>query len=136
VETQKKVADRYFEDGSIESAIPPLKILLHIMAYGNFEGKEISNPELRKYFERDYIINSSWYKERLTLKQQKDIDFHKKQIAYLEDFISNSTNASLVSELNILDRLKNVKENYEEINSASYLESLIGTIGADPLYRN
>ncbi|WP_291801038.1 hypothetical protein, partial [Lutibacter sp.] len=42
VETQKKVADRYFEDGSIESAIPPLKILLHIMAYGNFEGKEIS----------------------------------------------------------------------------------------------
>jgi len=135
VEAQEKVALSYFEDGSVESAIPPLKILLHIMAYGNFEGKEISNPELRKYFERDYIINSDWYKERLLLKQQKDALFYKKQIAYLEDFISNTINASLVSELNILDRLKNVKKTYKEINSDNYLESLIGTIGADPLYR-
>ena len=135
VETQKKVALRYFEDGSIDAAIPPLKILLHVMAYGNFEGKDISDLELRKYFERDYVINSDWYKKRLLLKQQKDAIFYKKQIAYLEDFISNSNNSSIVTEMNILDRLKNVKKMYKEINSTNYLESLIGTIGADPLHR-
>ena len=62
VETQQKVALNYFEDGSIEAAIPPLKILLNIMAYGEYEGKDISNPELRKYFDRDYVLNSDWYK--------------------------------------------------------------------------
>ena len=38
VETQKRVAQLYFEDGSVESACPPLRALLHIMAHDSFEG--------------------------------------------------------------------------------------------------
>jgi hypothetical protein len=135
MEAQEKVALRYFEDGSIDSAIPPLKILLHIMAYGTYEGKEISDTKLRAYFERDYIINSDWYKERLKLKQQKDIAFYQKQIAYIESFIANENNADLVSELNLQDKLAFVKNKFTEANSKEYLESLVGTIGADPLYK-
>lgn len=135
VEAQQKVALRYFEDGSIEAAIPPLKILLHIMAYGNFEGKEISDPSLRAYFERDYILKSDWYKERLLLKQQKDIQFYNKQISYLETFISNSNNKVLVAELDLLKKLESVKNSLKETNSKSYLEHIEGTIGADPLYK-
>ncbi len=135
VEAQQKVALRYFEDGSIESAIPPLKILLHIMAYGTYEGKEISHPELRKYFERDYIINSYWYKERLKLKQAKDMRFYESQIAYLEAFIANPNNEDLVSEMKIKNQLKSVKQLYAEAKSEDYLNSLVGTIGADPLFK-
>ncbi|NMH87057.1 hypothetical protein [Flavivirga algicola] len=135
VEAQQKVAISYFEDGSIESAIPPLKILLHMMAYGNYEGKDISDPELRKYFNRDYVLNSDWYKERLVLKQQKDIRFYDSQITYLEAFISNPNNNVLVAEMKIKDRLESVKQLYNRVKSDSYLNSLIGTIGADPLYR-
>ena len=29
------------------------------------EGKDISDPELRNLFNRDYVINSEWQKERL-----------------------------------------------------------------------
>jgi len=135
MEAQEKVALRYFEDGSIASAIPPLKILLHIMAYGNYEGKEMSDPELRAYFERDYVINSDWYKERLKLKQQKDLVFYASQIEYIERFISNEDNELLVAEMDINNRLLNVKNMYQEANSDQYLDSLVGTIGADPLYR-
>ncbi|MDO5987331.1 hypothetical protein Q4Q39_07975 [Flavivirga amylovorans] len=135
VETQQKVAMNYFEDGSVDAAIPPLKILLHIMAYGTYEGKQISDPELRKFFDRDYVLNSSWYKERLVLKQQKDIRFYDSQIAYLENFIANPDNSVLVSEMNIKGRLKSVKQSYNNVKSDSYLDSLIGTIGADPLFR-
>ena len=39
------------------------------MAYGNFEGKDISDPELRKMFDRDEVVKSDWYKARLKLKQ-------------------------------------------------------------------
>ena len=40
IETQRTVALNYFKDGSIDVACPPLKALLHIMAYGEFEGKD------------------------------------------------------------------------------------------------
>ena len=135
VEAQEKVALRYFEDGSIESAIPPLKILLHMMAYNSYEGKDLSDPELRSYFERDYIINSDWYKERLKLKQQKDINFYTKQINYLESFISNPANLLLVEELDINNRLQKVRNLFKEASSKEYLASLVGTIGTDPLFR-
>ena len=135
VEAQQKVALSYFEDRSIEAAIPPLKIILHMMAYGNYEGKEMSDPDLRSLFERDYVINSDWYKERLKLKQQKDINFYKNQISYLEGFISNAENELLVIEMDLNTRLQNVKKLYKEACSTQYLNSLIGTIGADPLCR-
>ncbi len=135
IEAQQKVALNYFEDGSVTSAIPPLKILLHIMAYGEYEGKNISDPELRKYFDRAYVLNSDWYKERLKLKQQKDIQFYKSQMDYLESFIAEPNNSLLVTEMNINDKLDAVKELFETAKTETYLNSLVGTIGADPLYK-
>ncbi|MGC6431086.1 MAG: hypothetical protein ACON5F_08595 [Jejuia sp.] len=134
-EAQQKVALNYFADGSVEAAIPPLKILLHIMAYGEYEGKDISDPELRKFFDRDYVLNSDWYAERLKLKQQKDISFYKSQISYLEAFMTNPTNIHLIEEMDIESRLANVKAAYKEVQSNTYVDSLIGTIGADPLFK-
>ena len=95
----------------------------------------MSDPELRRYFERDYVINSDWYKERLQLKQQKDINFYSNQISYLERFISNVENNLLVAEMDLDTRLQNVKNMLATASSPDYIDSLVGTIGADPLYR-
>ena len=135
VEAQQKVALNYFEDGSIEAAIPPLKILLNIMAYGNYEGKDISHPELRKYFDRDYVLNSDWYKERLVLKQKKDIAYYGSQIEYLESFMKNPNNDILVDDMQINARLNATKELYDAVKSKDYLTKLVGTIGVDPLFK-
>jgi len=135
VEAQQKVALAYFEDGSVDAAIPPLKILLHIMAYGQYEGKEISDPELRNYFDRDYVINSEWYKERLKLKQENDKAFFTKQIAYLNKFKNNPENTDLVVEMDINGRIEKAKKQLEEVSSKAYLTKLTGTIGLDPLFR-
>jgi phosphoenolpyruvate carboxykinase (diphosphate) len=135
VEAQQKVAVCYFEDGSIESAIPPLKVLLHIMAYGHYEGKDISSAELRKFFDRDEVINSSWYKERLKLKQKKALSILGKQIKYLQNFLSNVDNAALVKEMNLTERMQKAKERNDYLMSDKYLNDLVGTIGADPLMR-
>jgi len=134
-EAQERVALSYFKDGSVEAAIPPLKVLLHIMAYGEYEGKQINDPELRRLFERDYVINSEWYKERLILKQERDIKFAKNQINYLENFIQTSENHELIEEMNINDRLSRAKSKLEYVKSDAYLKDLVGTIGADPLFR-
>ncbi len=135
VEAHKKVALNYFKDNSVESAIPPLKILLNIMAYGNYEGKDISDPKLRKYFERDYVINSDWYKERLKLKQQKDIHFHSHQVEYLKNFMDNRDNSSLVKEMNLEEQLSKANALLNHAESDGYLDELVGTIGADPLFK-
>lgn len=134
-EVQEKVAKAYFEDGSIESAIPPLKILLHIMAFGEFEGKDISDPELRKQFDRALVIKSDWYQERLKLKQQKDVNFLKSSIQYLKDFKEQPTNASLLEKLQIEEKIEQTEQKLKKVQSAAYLKSLIGTIGADPLFK-
>ncbi|MCT4589220.1 MAG: hypothetical protein N4A71_15465 [Carboxylicivirga sp.] len=135
VEAQQKVGLRYFEEGSVEGAIPPLKILLHIMAYGHYEGKEISDPELRKYFDRDYVVNSDWYKERLALKQEKEVTFRKEQIAYLENFAGQAENGEIKTDLDIDVRLTKAKELLSYASSEAYLKDLEGTIGADVIYR-
>jgi hypothetical protein len=136
VEAQEKVAINYFKDNSVSAAIPPLQILLNIMAYGQYEGKEISDPELRKQFDRDLVINSSWYHARLKNKQQIDINFLEKQIAYLESFMANKINAEWNEELNLEERFWKAKKELEHVKSEEYLKNLVGTIGADPLFKN
>lgn len=136
VEAMQRAAKPYFEDGSVEAAIPPLKVLLHIMAYGNYKGKDISDPELRKTFEREEVLKSDWYKARLKLKQEKDVAFYKKQIAYLEDFVVNEDNTLLVNEMNISGRLEKAKEMLKHVESKQYIKELTGTIGADPLFKD
>ncbi|AHW60991.1 hypothetical protein FH5T_18800 [Draconibacterium orientale] len=132
-EAMQRAALPFFEDGSVESAIPPLKVLLHVMAYGHFEGKDISDPELRKLFEREEVLKSDWYKARLKLKQERDMAFLVEQIAYLQEFKNNENNAVLVAEMDIDGRIAKAKEHLKYVESNQYLKDLVGTIGADPL---
>ncbi len=44
-EAQRKVALLYMEDGGYEAACPPLRAVLSVMAYGNYEGKSITDPK-------------------------------------------------------------------------------------------
>lgn len=135
VEAQQKVALQYFAEGSDKAAIPPLQVLLHIMAYGHYQGKTIDDPSLRKMFEYDNVVNSDWYKERLKRKQQKDIEFCKFQIAYTESFKNESTNAVLNEVMQINDKLTKLNERLKYLQSDSYITDLTGTIGLDPLFK-
>ena len=44
-EAQQRVAESYFDDGTIDDACPPLQALLHIMAYGHYEGNDAHHPD-------------------------------------------------------------------------------------------
>ena len=134
IESQKTVSHVYFEDGSVEGAIPPLKALLHIMAYESYEGKDIHDPEIRNLFDRDYVLESDWYKDRLERKQKHDIAHNKKIISYLERFMSRKENKDIIEKLYIEKRLKKSKELLKDVSSDKYISFLKGTIGLDPVY--
>ncbi len=135
VEAQQRVALGYFEDGSVQAAVPPLKALLHIMAYGTFEGKTIADPEIRGLFDRDAVISSNWYRERLLLKQKYEIRFLEKSLENLRKFAAEPINTDYSKALGIAQRIKETETALMFAESTAYTDFLHGTIGKDPLYK-
>ena len=134
VETQKRVAQLYFDDGSIEMACPPLKALLHIMVHGDHEGRDLNHGEFRALFTRENLLASDWYQERLRAKQELDVRLWRRHIEYLEHFMDRAGYADEARRLGIPDRLKTARLNLEDVQSEGYLKKLVGTLGAQPLH--
>ena len=133
VETQQKVAQRYIDDGSIEDACPPLRALLYIMAEGHFQGHSAHDPEVRQLFTREYLLDSDWYRERLLVKQQREVALWERHVQSLEDFIARPHYTEVTERMKLDKRLECARSKLEHVKSQAYLASLSGTIGADPL---
>jgi hypothetical protein len=105
------------------------------MAYGNYEGKTIEDPELRNMFTREYILTCEWYEERLINKQLNDIALWQHHIAYLEEFLRKPNYINEAEELGIKDTLDKAKSTLKYLKSTSYLKTLKGTIGLDNIFK-
>ena len=133
VTTHKNVGQLYFDDASVEWACPPLKALLHIMVHGEFEGKDLANPELRALFTKESMLASSWYQERLVAKQKHSVALWRKHARYLEKFLARPTHLDEAKRLGIQERLSMAMGKQQYFESAKYLEDLKGTLGLTPL---
>ena len=134
VEAQTRVAQSYFEDGSIDECCPPLQALLRIMAAdpADLAHSKIP-PSVRALFTRERLLESSWYHDRLTTKQVRDIALWERHVAYLENFLARASHRDVASRMGIADRLHSAKTQLVDVSSADYIDRLRGTIGADPL---
>jgi hypothetical protein len=135
-EAQKRVAEIYYEDGSIESAIPPLRAVLEIMAKGNWEGKTSHSQEFRDLFTRDSMLASDWYRQRLVAKHQVDVRLARTKVQALEAYCADPMHSAAVDRLNLRKRLEFAKQELMRCESPKYLESLFGTLGVDPVLAN
>jgi len=137
VASQRQVAQGYLDDGSVEDACPPLKALLHIMASGEFEGKDLRHPEIRTLFNRESLLASDWYRERLDIKQQRDIAQAERQVAYLMTFLEGDARTRCdpdqIAPCQAL--LAQAKAELARVSSAAYRDSLWGGLGADWVHR-
>ena len=131
--TQKRVAKMYFDDGSIAQACPPLKALLHIMSKDEWNGGGLENPEFRKLFTRESLLASDWYAARLAAKQKVDRRLWRRHVDYLDKFLKRSSHAEEAERLGIPDRLVSARKTLQQVESPAYVESLRGTIGAEPV---
>jgi hypothetical protein len=133
VTTQKRVAEMYFEDGSIAQACPPLRALLQVMRDGHCEGKNLAHPELRQLFTRQTLLGSDWYAARLAAKQQIDRHLWRRHVDYLDRFLKKSSYADEAARLGIAGRLAQARKTADEVASPAYLDRLRGTLGAEPI---
>ncbi|QDT10357.1 hypothetical protein [Planctomycetes bacterium K23_9] len=130
-EAQQRVAKTYFDDGGYELACPPLQAILNIMATGEHNGKTIDAPEVRALFTRESLIESDWYKRRLSEKKFRDIDhwkaFEDRITAQIESSSSGADKTALQESLQFAQQMRANAE------SPNYEQELVGTLGADPM---
>ena len=134
VESQRRVALNYFEDGSVEAACPPLRALLEIMAHGSYYGMGVDHPEVRGMFAREALLASDWYAERLRTKQQRDIALWLRHVRALEQFGAAEQEFAPQDAIDFENRLALARAQLARVSAAAYLEELTGTIGADPFH--
>ena len=135
VEAQQRVAEAYFADGTIEDVCPPLRALLHIMAHGQFEGTDASDPAIRSLFTREALLASDWDQERLAVKQQRDIALWERHVRSLTEFLSRAGYRDEAVRLGIAGRLGHARAELERVSAHDFPATLAGTIGADPIHR-
>jgi hypothetical protein len=131
VETQTRVAESYFADGSVEAACPPLKALLNLMVHGSHEGMSREDPNFVKLFSREATLASDWYQSRLATKQQRETALWQRHLLALEGY--RGTLAS--RDFDFESRRRVARERLSHVASSAYLGELAGTIGADPFHR-
>ena len=134
VETHRRVAQSYFDDGTVELAIPPLRALLEIMAFGaTSEGHRLDSTEVRSLFERDNVLRSDWYSARLDSKSQLARDRAQAVVDRLESFAAQPENAEASERLDVQSRLAAARVELDRFSSDDYRAALVGTLGRQPL---
>jgi hypothetical protein len=132
VETQRAAAQLYFDDGTVESACPPLQGLLHIMTKGSWQGMNLRTPAFRKMFTAQEMLKSDWYRARLSRQQEKDAVLWQRHCDYLKEFLARSGNAPTSTRLGLRKRLAAAEKGLKTAAKTSYAETLSGTLGVDP----
>ena len=133
VEAQQRVAMRYFEDGSIAEACPPLKALLSIMAYGQYQSMDAHAPAIRAMFTRETLLESAWYLQRLQIKRERDQLLWTRNLDELTRFRDNPRNLDEVRRLNLGARIDYAQAQLDALDDPESWRNFIGTLGADPL---
>ena len=134
VTTHQRVAQAYFDDGTIELACPPLRALLEIMAFGQTaDGHGLEAPQVRSAFERDTVLASDWYAARLAEKQTQDLRLAELGVANLSRFAGTEGNEEPVARLGLAGRLAAAQAWRDRVASPAHRDSLVGTLGRQVL---
>ena len=133
-EAQQRVAQIYFQDGSIDDACPPLKALIHIMANGNYEGKTVNDPAIRSMFTRDYLCKATGIKNG-SRSSSKETACFGNNTAIIFCSVSAKPNRPMLFHQVLTQKLSEAERMLAQVSLPSYLESLQGTLGADWVHR-
>ena len=131
VDTQKKVAGMYLEDGSDADLCPPLRAIVHIMATGQWQGHDEHSPAVRDLFDRDTVLASDWYRERLARQQRVETKLLDRHAAALDARMA--TLADGPERGTLAKRRGWVTLERGRVSSADYVAGLVGTLGVDPI---
>ena len=106
----------------------------HHGAWRHSKEWSLDDPRFRALFDRDAVLGSDWYRERLRVKQKRDIALWKRHVAALRNF-SKTQPMPTTQEFDVEERTRAARAQLARVSTPAYLDELRGTIGADPLLR-
>ncbi|CCH74347.1 conserved hypothetical protein [Nostocoides australiense Ben110] len=137
VSTHERVARAYLKDGTIESACPPVRALLEIMADGiSADGSTLEDPAFRAMFTREAVLASSWYAARLDAAQAQLVARSEAGIAAIEGLLAEDGDASVSERMALRERLSDVTAARDDAASPEARARLVGTLGRQPSFRS
>ena len=102
---------------------------------GTTRAKTPTIPEIRALFTREALLASDWYRERLAVKQKRDVALWERHARSLTEFLARAGHREEAERLGIAGRLEHARAELERVSAPEYLTALVGTIGADPIHR-
>jgi len=134
--THRRVAQHYFDDGSVAQAVPPIRALLHIMRDGSHEGMDLGDPAFRAMFRRESVLKSDWYQARLGMRRELEVRHWNRVATYIERLLGRPEYAREAARLGLHGRRAYARVQLERSRSDQRLAELVGTLGAEPaVYR-
>lgn len=134
VSTHRRVAEHYFADGGVELACPPLRALLHIMRDGQWQGRGLDDPEVRRLFTREEMMGSDWYAARIGAQQEQDEALAARHVDALQKFLMRTQYADEAARLGIPGRLERARQRLAAARDPGYAAGLRGTLGRQPTF--
>ena len=74
------------------------------MAHGTYEEMKLDDPSFRQFFDREAVLRSDWYQQRLRVKQERDTALWRRHVAAVEEFQQAGAFPSTVCDFNIEER--------------------------------
>ena len=82
-------------------------------------------------FTREYLLQSDWYRERLAIKQAREIQLWQRHAAYIDGLLQNDGVLDEIERIELEEKRSDINAQLQYLHSDGYLECLQGTIGAD-----
>ena len=86
-------------------------------------------------FNRDYLLQSDWYQERLRIKQARDAALWRMNRDYVEQKMDELKEEETDQWSEMQGRMEKAEQMIEWVNSQNYLDRLQGTLGADWVHK-
>ena len=93
----------------------------------------LADPDVRQLFTRENLLASEWYAARLKAKQAVDRQLWQRHVDYLDRFVKRASHADESARLGIPHRLTHARHKLAEVDSPTYLKTLVGTLGTEPI---
>ncbi|MFT3887207.1 MAG: hypothetical protein QM713_03465 [Arachnia sp.] len=135
VTTHQRVAQSYFDDGTAALAVPPVRALLEIMATGSSDGMTLRDPAFRAMFEREEVLASAWYRERLESQAAVMALHAERTVGSMKRFVDEPTNASAAERLGVAERIVEMQSTLAHYSSPEAVDELSGTLGRQVSWR-
>ncbi len=136
VETHKRVAQTYIDDGTIALAVPPVRALLEIMATGvSADDETLDAASFRTTLTRDSVLASDWYAERLASQRGSDMAYVERAIAAMADFTSKELHDDTSERLGLIAKSAYMEDRLAELTADEDGKGYTGTLGHQANWR-